>query len=150
MAVPYFFMFFMAVSKKVFVIFSEVARLCATLPPFRTTGERVIAMEGKERNRPLSKRIRSGEIRKSDVIRRLGELAFGTVNDCVRLVLEDSPALDGLDLSLLCEVKRNEKGTVEVKVLDRLKVLEQLAGMIDEENAGMEGFLLALQGGEKE
>ena len=107
-------------------------------------------MEGKERNRPLSKRIRSGEIRKSDVIRRLGELAFGTVNDCVRLVLEDSPALDGLDLSLLCEVKRNEKGTVEVKVLDRLKVLEQLAGMIDEEDAGMEGFLLALQGGEKE
>ena len=107
-------------------------------------------MEGKEMDRPLKKRIRSGEIRKSDVIRRLGELAFGKVNDCVRLVLEDSPVLTDLDLSLLCEVRRNEKGTVEVKVLDRLKVLEQLAEMIGEEDSGIDGFLLALQGGEKE
>ena len=105
-------------------------------------------MEGKKMDRPLKKRIRSGEIRKSDVVRRLGELAFGKVNDCVRLVLEDSPTLAELDLSLLCEVRRNEKGTVEVKVLDRLKVLEQLAGMIGEEETGLEGFLLALQDGE--
>ena len=106
-------------------------------------------MGSKKMDRLLKNRICAGEIRKADVVRRLGELAFGKVNDCVRLVLEDSPVLADLDLSLLCEVRRNEKGTVEVKVLDRLKVLEQLAGMIGEEEAGLEGFLLALQDGER-
>ena len=62
----------------------------------------------------LKKRIRSGQIRQRDVTRRLAELAFGKANDCVRLALEDDPSLGKLDLSLLSEVKRNDKGTVEI------------------------------------
>ena len=83
----------------------------------------------KETNgeKSLKERIRGGEIRRRDVTRRLAELAFGKANDCVRLALEDDPRLDRLDLSLLSEVKRNDKGTVEIKLIDRLRALEQLA-----------------------
>ena len=37
--------------------------------------------------------------------RELRKLAFGKANDCVKLVLEESPEVDALDLSLLSEVK---------------------------------------------
>ena len=89
----------------------------------------------KETNgeKSLKERIREGEIRRRDVTRRLAELAFGKANDCVRLALEDDPRLDKLDLSLLSEVKRNDKGTVEIKLIDRLRALEQLALVAEEE-----------------
>ena len=80
----------------------------------------------------LNRRIRKGQITKEDVARRLAELAFGRANDCVRLVLEENAELGRLDLSLLSEVKRNDKGTVEVKLVDRLKALEQLALLAQE------------------
>ena len=93
----------------------------------------------------LKERIRVGEIRQRDVTRRLAELAFGKANDCVRLALEDDPRLDKLDLSLLSEVKRNDKGTVEIKLIDRLRALEQLAIVAEEEKTDLEAFLQALQ-----
>ena len=93
----------------------------------------------------LKERIRVGEIRQRDVTRRLAELAFGKANDCVRLALEDDPRLDKLDLSLLSEVKRNDKGTVEIKLIDRLRALEQLALVAEEEKTDLEAFLQALQ-----
>ena len=93
----------------------------------------------------LRDRIRKGELRQQDVLRRLAELAFGKANDCVRLVLEEAPEVEKLDLSLLSEVKRNEKGTVEVKLVDRLQALEQLAELIPGEKDGAEAFLKALQ-----
>ena len=101
----------------------------------------------KENNgkKSLRSRIRSGEIRRQDVTRRLAELAFGRANDCVRLALEDDPVLDKLDLSLLSEVKRNDKGTVEIKLIDRLRALEQLALVAEEEKTDLESFLQALQ-----
>lgn len=104
----------------------------------------------KREQNTLSKRIRSGKIRREDVNRRLAELAFGKANDCVRLALEDSPDLNALDLSLLSEVKRNEKGTVEIKLIDRLRVLEQLAQTAGEESSAAEAFLQALQREAKE
>ncbi len=72
----------------------------------------------------LKKRIRAGTLTQADVARRLAELAFGRANDCVKLALSEDPAVDQLDLSLLSELKRSEKGTVEVKLVDRLKALE--------------------------
>ena len=105
-------------------------------------------MERKEKDKPLKQRIRSGDIRRQDVTRRLAELAFGKANDCVRLALEDDPTLDKLDLSLLSEVKRNDKGTVEIKRIDRLRALEQLAQVAEEEKADLESFLQALQEGD--
>ena len=100
-------------------------------------------MEGKEKT--LKARIRQGRIRREDVTRRLAELAFGQPNDCVRLALEEMPDLEGLDLSLLSEIKRSEKGMVEIKLIDRLKALEQLAQAAGQSQEGMEQFLLALQ-----
>ena len=104
----------------------------------------------KENNgeKSLRSRIRGGEIRRRDVTRRLAELAFGKANDCVRLALEDDPVLDKLDLSLLSEVKRNDKGTVEIKLIDRLRALEQLAQTAGQDEGDMASFLQALQGEE--
>ena len=105
-------------------------------------------MGRKEKDKPLKQRIRSGEIRRQDVTRRLAELAFGNANDCVKLALEENLCLDDLDLSLLSEVKRNDKGTVEIKLIDRLRALEQLSQTAGEEKNEADAFLQALQGGE--
>ena len=94
----------------------------------------------------LRQRIKSGQLTREDVARRLAELAFGKANDCVKLVLADDTVLDKLDLSLLTEVKRNDKGTVEVRLVDRLKALEQLALLAQEQGEDLESFLKALQG----
>lgn len=106
-------------------------------------------MKGETGEKALHKRIRSGAVSRQDVTRRLAELAFGKANDCVRLALEDAPDLGKLDLSLLSEVKRNEKGTVEIKLVDRLRALEQLAEVAKEDNGELEVFLQALQGENK-
>lgn len=102
---------------------------------------------GSNRGDPgLKKRIRDGQLNREDVVRRLAELAFGRANDCVRLVLEEDTVLDKLDLSLLSEVKRNDKGTVEVRLIDRLRALEQLQLLVGDSGGDMESFLKALQG----
>lgn len=103
-------------------------------------------MKRENGEKSLQKRIRAGQVSRQDVTRRLAELAFGRANDCVRLALEDSPDLGTLDLGLLSEVKRNEKGTVEIRLIDRLRALEQLALMTDGENTEAEAFLQALRG----
>lgn len=103
-------------------------------------------MDGENGGKSLRQRIRDGTVSRQDVTRRLAELAYGKANDCVRLVLEDTPDLKQLDLSLLSEVKRNEKGTVEIKLIDRLQVLELLAAVAEEKSSGLDAFLQAMQG----
>ena len=76
--------------------------------------------------------------------RELRKLAFGKPNDCVKLALCEDVDIASLDLSLLTEIKRSDKGTVEVKLLDRTKVLEQLAGLADEGDERAELFLTAI------
>ena len=56
------------------------------------------------------------------VRKQLRKLAFGKPNDCVRLVLGEDVDIGSLDLSMLTEIKRSEKGTVEIKLVDRTKV----------------------------
>lgn len=102
-------------------------------------------MEEKTMAKSLKKRIRNGSVSRADVTRRLAELAFGRANDCVKLALEDAPKLEKLDLSLLSEIKRNEKGTVEIKLIDRLKALEQLALAAGKDESQAQAFLQALQ-----
>ena len=106
-------------------------------------------MDKQDAEDSLKNRIRSGKLKREDVARRLAELAFGRANDCVRLVLEQDPRLNRLDLSLLSEVKRSEKGAVEVRLIDRLRALEQLAQMAEDDNTDLEAFLKAMQGGEE-
>ena len=105
-------------------------------------------MKQETKETPLERRVRMGHVQRRDIQRRLAELAFGRANDCVKLVLEDSPEVDALDLSLLSEVKRNDKGTVEIRLIDRLQALEALSGMVGSEEGEMKAFLQALRGGE--
>ena len=103
----------------------------------------------EENRSTLKQRIREGRLRREDVLRRLAELAFGQPNDCVRLALEELPDLKGLDLSLLSEIKRSDKGMVEIRLIDRVKVLERLAQAMEEEGDGMGELLRALGSGEE-
>ena len=107
-------------------------------------------MKPMSTDQTLRKRIKTGKIKREDVARRLAELAFGKVNDCVRLVLEDDPEVEKLDLGQLCEIKRNEKGTVEIKLVDRLRALEQLCQLAEQNGEDLESFLKALQGSSDE
>lgn len=100
-------------------------------------------MEDLAREHPMPCRPESPILRE-DVIRRLTELARDRANDCVRLVLEDRPEIGSLDLDLLSEVRRSDKGGVEVKLIDRLAVLEQLERILQQEQPGPEALLRAL------
>ena len=103
----------------------------------------------EEKQSTLKRRIREGKLRREDVLRRLAELAFGQPNDCVRLALEEIRDLKGLDLSLLSEIKRSDKGMVEIRLIDRVKVLERLEQAMGDEGGGMEELLRALGTGEE-
>ena len=103
----------------------------------------------EEKRSTLRSRIREGKLRREDVLRRLAELAFGQPNDCVRLALEELPDLKGLDLSLLSEIRRSDKGLVEIKLIDRVKVLERLQQAMEEGGDGMGELLRALGGPEE-
>ena len=92
----------------------------------------------------LKQRIRAGKLTRADVARKLAELAYGRANDCATLVLDPGADAGKLDLRLLSEVKRSEKGAVEVKLLDRLKALEMLTALTEEGGEGLEEFLRAL------
>ncbi len=51
-----------------------------------------------------------------------------------------------MDLSLLSELKRSEKGALELRLVDRLKALELLAQLAESDGNDLESFLKALQG----
>lgn len=87
------------------------------------------------------------DLRREDVLRRLAQLAFGRANDCVRLALGAEAELDGLDLSLLSEVKRNDKGTVEIRLIDRLAALELLLEACNAAPDCSEAFFAACEDG---
>lgn len=105
-------------------------------------------MKRKTDEKALEKRIRSGAVSRQDVNRRLAELAFGSANDCIRLLQEAHPDLDALDLSLIREIRRSEKGAVEIKLIDRLQALEQLEAVAEEDRFGLAEFLQTIQGAE--
>ena len=104
-------------------------------------------MRGNTEEKTLRQRLSAGKLTQADVVRRLGDLAFGRANDCVRLVLEEGADLKELNLSLLAEVRRSEKGAVEVKLCDRLQALEQLTALVQESSGDLGDFLDALRGG---
>ena len=92
--------------------------------------------------------LNKGRAKKSSemerIKRELRKLAFGKANDCVKLALCEDVDIASLDLSLLTEIRKSEKGSVEIKLMDRSKVLEQLAGMADQGDERAERFLEAL------
>lgn len=104
-------------------------------------GIRLLSSSAVQKELELQRSL--GEVKRQDVLRRLAQLAFGRANDCVRLVLDTAPEVDSLDLSLLSEVKRNEKGTVEVKLVDRIRALERLLEADGGDTDCMDAFFAA-------
>lgn len=88
----------------------------------------------------------AGQIRREDVLRRLAQLAFGRVNDAVRLALGggDISTVDQLDLSAVAEFKASDKG-LEVKFVDRIRALEALYSLIGGTENGAVDFFKALE-----
>ena len=70
-------------------------------------------------------------------VRRLAQLAFGRVNDAARLALHSGEAdLETLDLSAVAELKVTDKGGVEIKLMDRIRALEALCGLLERGEGG--------------
>ena len=90
------------------------------------------------------------KLKSSDVISHIGKLAFGKSNDAVRLIFlgsEEQGLVDELDLSMVSEVKRGAKGEVEVKLLNKIALLELLARLLSSDPAkrsGAESFFNAM------
>ncbi|MGN1131201.1 MAG: terminase small subunit [Ruminococcus sp.] len=71
-------------------------------------------------NKSLKQRARSGLMR----------LAMGNIADAVSLISMkdyDSEKLKNMDLFMVSEIKRSEKGQIEIKFFDRFKALEKLS-----------------------
>lgn len=63
------------------------------------------------------------------IAKELRRLLRGRNNDPVKLAFlsqEDAGQIDRLDLRCLAELKRSEKGAVEVRLIDRIRVAELL------------------------
>ena len=84
----------------------------------------------------LEKMRNAGELKREDALRRLAQLAFGRANDAVRLALEPKNVdPSALDLSAVSEFKVTDKG-VEIKLVDRVRALETLCGMLESGGGG--------------
>ncbi len=82
---------------------------------------------------------------RQDILRRLGQMAFGRVSDAAKLASRELVEAGELDLSDVAELKITDKGT-EMKLIDRVQALETLWGLLEEGGEdGMERFLQALK-----
>lgn len=86
-------------------------------------------------------------------MKELLRLARQRSNDAVKLAYfkeADAARLDGMDLGALAEFKRRGNGTVELKLVDRMAVLEKLVELSGGEQGGMEAFLKAVKDEDEE
>lgn len=81
-------------------------------------------------------------------ISRLAEGLLGRSNDAVKLAWLEGDNLTEqigeLDLSLLSEFKRNANGTVEIRLVDRVKAMEELIGLLHQQTGSPGGQAEAL------
>lgn len=87
---------------------------------------------------------------REEILRRMYRLATGRANDAVKLAFlgqEDLGKIGRLDLEILQEFKRSANGAVEVRLADRVGILEKLlqAAPGQDSVTGL-GFLQALEG----
>lgn len=117
----------------------------------RTDGEMLLKDAGVKKL--LHSWRKAESICRTDVVRRLCELAFGRANDAVKLALSPGGQADaeGLDLSAVAEYKVTDKG-MEVKFIDRVRALEVLWNLLEDGEDRTERFLQALDamGGKEE
>ena len=109
-----------------------------------TDGTALLGSEEVAAQVEAQRAILKRQIMPEDVVRQLAALAFGRSNDCVKLALEAAPEIDTLDLRLLSEIKRNDKGTVEIRLIDRLAALERLSALVSATDETASAFLAAM------
>lgn len=71
---------------------------------------------------------------REQIIRRMWKLANAGAGDAVKLACflpEERCGTDGLDLDALTEFKRGSSGVVELKFVDRGRLLERLLDTVD-------------------
>lgn len=90
-------------------------------------------------------------VKSGDLVRQIVKLAFGKSNDAVKLVFldpEQQEVIDKLDLSMVAEIRRDSKGMVEVKLIDRLALLGLLSKLLEppqtSKNGEAESFFTAM------
>jgi hypothetical protein len=92
----------------------------------------------KEKKNAVEKRRRA-------LLSQLRRLAKWRNNDVVKLAFlnrEDLELVDGLDLSGLTELRRNANGSLDVKFVDRLQVLNLMRELMEKEDGkALEGLL---------
>ena len=67
---------------------------------------------------------------KNEIICGLKRLAFGSVADCLKLILSDPEEkfdIEGMDFFNISEIKKPKGGGLEIKFFDRFKALEKLS-----------------------
>ena len=78
---------------------------------------------------------RSTSPSREQILQQMCDIARVRVNDVVRLAYlteEQADQIDGLDLTALREFKRSPSGTVEIKLADRVEVLEKVMELMSE------------------
>ncbi len=69
-----------------------------------------------------------------EIICGLKRLAFGSVADCLKLILSDSDEsfdTENMDFFNIAEIKKPKGGGIEIKFFDRLKALEKLSQLCE-------------------
>lgn len=92
------------------------------------TGEKLLS---KKEIKSEVKRLDKGRfITKSEVCAGLKRIAFGSVNDALKLLDDDckldEEQLNSLDLFNVSDIKKPKNGGIEIKFFDRQKALEKL------------------------
>ena len=95
----------------------------------------------------MAKSVRLPE--REQVIRRMWKLANAGAGDAVRLACfppEEWQGVDRLELDALTEFKRGSNGVVELKFVDRGRLLERLLDTVDHSGEDqVERFLQAME-----
>ena len=88
--------------------------------------------------------------RRERLLRQILRLMQAPVNDAVKLAYlqeEETERIDGLDLTALKEFKRSANGVVELKFVDRGRLLERLLDTVDHSGEDqVDRFLQAMEG----
>lgn len=86
---------------------------------------------------------------REQIIKRMWKLANARAGDAVRLACfppEEWRGADGLDLDALTEFKRGSNGVIELKFVDRGRLLERLLDTVDHSGEDqVDRFLQALE-----
>lgn len=85
-----------------------------------------------------------------DIRKGYERIAFGSISDAVKLIFCEAPprAVNKMDLFAISEIKKIKGGGMEIKFFDRLKALQCLEGLKNDEKV-QGGFYEALEAGAK-